>query len=179
VTFPNGVSVSAETYPAIVVCARSKAWLCARVRSWRHRCAPVFGWGHPRLTGADAFGGRPLQSLRLKSVNDFQRRAVDGAGTFQTLGRFISRPRERKGRIDKNCRYETVAKELLSRYDHARAVTLISRTLLRTFFGGRSHEAVFWDLIHAHYRGGDLSSATEAQLHAWSHFIVRDPSDVD
>jgi hypothetical protein len=43
------VSVSAETYPTIIVCARSKAWLCARGRSWRHRCAPVFGRGPSSL----------------------------------------------------------------------------------------------------------------------------------
>jgi len=72
-----------------------------------------------------------------------------------------------------------VADELHTRYDHARAVTLISRTLQKALFAGRSDEVVFWALVHAHYRGGRLCDATEEQLLAFSDFIVRDPTEVN
>lgn len=72
-----------------------------------------------------------------------------------------------------------VAQELLTRYDHTRAVTLIGRTLQKALFAGRSDEVVFWALVHAHYRGGDLCNATEEQLSAFSAFIIRDPSETN
>jgi hypothetical protein len=72
-----------------------------------------------------------------------------------------------------------VAQELLTRYDHARAVTLIGRTLQKALFAGRSDEVVFWALVHAHYRGGDLCAPMEEQLNAFSRFIIRDPSETN
>jgi hypothetical protein len=72
-----------------------------------------------------------------------------------------------------------VAHELHTRYDHARAVTLIGRTLQKALFAGRSDEVVFWALVHAHYRGGDLCGSTEEQLSAFSDFIIRDPSEMN
>jgi hypothetical protein len=74
---------------------------------------------------------------------------------------------------------KTVANELHARYDPARAVTLIGRTLQKALFAGRSDDVVFWALVHAHYRGGDLCSSTEEQLSAFSQFIVRDPSELN
>jgi len=56
-------------------------------------------------------------------------------------------------------------------------VTLIGRTLQKALFAGRSDEVVFWALVHAHYRGGDLCGATEEQLRAFADFIIRDPSE--
>nr|WP_298379547.1 hypothetical protein [uncultured Bradyrhizobium sp.] len=70
-----------------------------------------------------------------------------------------------------------VAHELHTRYDHIRAVTLIGRTLQKALFAGRSDEVVFWALVHAHYRGGDLCAATEEQLNFFAPFIIRDPSE--
>ena len=72
-----------------------------------------------------------------------------------------------------------VAQELLTRYDHARAVTLIGRTLQKALFAGRSDEVVFWALVHAHYRGGDLCAPMEEQLNAFSRSIIRDPSETN
>lgn len=72
-----------------------------------------------------------------------------------------------------------VAHELHTRYDPARAVTLIGRTLQRALFAGRSNEVVFWALVHAHYRGGDLCGSIEEQLNAFSAFIIRDPSEMN
>lgn len=74
---------------------------------------------------------------------------------------------------------KVVAHELLTRYDHPRAVTLIGRTLQKALFAGRSDEVVFWALVHAHYRGGDLCASVEEQLHAFSRFIIRDPSETN
>ena len=72
-----------------------------------------------------------------------------------------------------------VAQELHTRFDHVRAVTIIGRTLQKALFAGRSDEVVFWALVHAHYRGDSLCAATEEQLHAFSDFIIRDPSEVN
>ena len=72
-----------------------------------------------------------------------------------------------------------VAQELHMRYDHVRAVTIIGRTLQKALFAGRSDEVVFWALVHAHYRGGELCAATEEQLHAFADYILRDPSEVN
>ena len=72
-----------------------------------------------------------------------------------------------------------VAHELHTRYDHVRAVTLIGRTLQRALFAGRSDEVIFWALVHAHYRGGDLCAATEEQLNFFARFIIRDPSEMN
>lgn len=49
-----------------------------------------------------------------------------------------------------------VASELHARYEPIRAVTIIGRTLQKALFAGRSDEVVFWALVHAHYRGGNL-----------------------
>lgn len=72
-----------------------------------------------------------------------------------------------------------VAHELHARYDHLRALTLIGRTLQKALFAGRSDEVVFWALVHAHYRGGDLCATIEEQLNFFAPFIVRDPSDMN
>ena len=72
-----------------------------------------------------------------------------------------------------------VAQELHMRYDHVRAVTIIGRTLQKALFAGRSDEVVFWALVHAHYRGGELCAATEEQLHAFADYILRDPTEVN
>jgi hypothetical protein len=72
-----------------------------------------------------------------------------------------------------------VASELHTRYDPARAVTLIGRTLQKALFAGRSDEVVFWALVHAHYRGGDLCPSTEEQLSAFAAFIIRGPSEMN
>jgi hypothetical protein len=69
--------------------------------------------------------------------------------------------------------------EALHRYDPVRAVTIIGRTLQKALFAGRSDEVVFWALVHAHYRGGELCAATEEQLHAFADYILRDPSEVN
>ncbi|WP_248307707.1 hypothetical protein [Bosea sp. AS-1] len=52
---------------------------------------------------------------------------------------------------------KVVAGELHARYDHARAVTLMARTMQKALFGGRQDEVVFWALVYAHYCGGELS----------------------
>jgi len=72
-----------------------------------------------------------------------------------------------------------VASELHARYEPIRAVTLIGRTLQKALFAGRSDEVVFWALVHAHYRGGDLCAAVEEQLNAFSRFILRDPTELN
>lgn len=64
-----------------------------------------------------------------------------------------------------------IAKELRSRYDPARAVVLIGRSMMKALFGGRSDEVVFWALVHAHYRGGRLCEATEEQLSPFAHYF--------
>ncbi|SDR63768.1 hypothetical protein SAMN05519103_09016 [Rhizobiales bacterium GAS113] len=74
---------------------------------------------------------------------------------------------------------KAVAGELHTRYDPARAVVLIGRLLQRALFAGRSDDVLFWALVHAHYRGGDLCDATEEQLSAFSRFIQRDRSDLN
>jgi hypothetical protein len=58
-------------------------------------------------------------------------------------------------------------------------VTLIGRTLQKALFAGRSDEVVFWALVHAHYRGGDLCASVEEQLNAFSSFILRDTSELN
>lgn len=72
-----------------------------------------------------------------------------------------------------------IARELHARYGHLRAVTLIGRTLQKALFAGRSDEVVFWALVHAHYRGGDLCAAIEEQLNFFAPFIIREPSEVN
>ena len=68
-----------------------------------------------------------------------------------------------------------VAGELHARYDHARAVTLMARTMQKALFGGRPDEVVFWALVYAHYCGGELSPSIDGQLDTVP-FILRDPS---
>lgn len=67
-----------------------------------------------------------------------------------------------------------VAGELHARYDSLRAVVLISRILQKALFAGRSDEVVFWALVHAHYRGDDLSGSTKVQLAALEDDVLPD-----
>lgn len=67
-----------------------------------------------------------------------------------------------------------VADELHGRYEPIRAVTLIARTLQKALFKGCSDDVVFWAIVYAHYRGGNLSTATEAELTAFREFILPD-----
>ncbi|MCP3468562.1 MULTISPECIES: hypothetical protein [unclassified Bradyrhizobium] len=70
-----------------------------------------------------------------------------------------------------------LAGELHSRYEPMRAVVLMSRLLQKALFAGRSDEVIFWALVHAHYRGGDLSDASHRHLAAFSDYILPDPSE--
>lgn len=70
-----------------------------------------------------------------------------------------------------------VARELHARYEPIRAVVLVSRLLQKALFAGRSDEVVFWALVHAHYRGGELSDAIEEQLAAFLAQIRPDAVD--
>mgnify|MGYP001597155854 CR=1 FL=1 len=69
---------------------------------------------------------------------------------------------------------KVVAEELRIRYEHARAVTLVGRTIQKALFGGRPDEAIFWTLVYAHYCGGDLNLVIDQQLEAFAPFILRD-----
>lgn len=73
---------------------------------------------------------------------------------------------------------KVVAQHLHARYEPLRAVTLIGRTMQKALFAGRSDEVVFWALVHAHYRGGELCGATEAELAAFRASIVPDLVDL-
>lgn len=70
-----------------------------------------------------------------------------------------------------------LANELHTRYEPARAIVLMGRLLLKALFAGRSDEVVFWALVHAHYRGGDLSDSSHRHLAAFSDYILPDPSE--
>lgn len=59
---------------------------------------------------------------------------------------------------------KVVAEELHVRYDPVRAVVLIGRLITKGVFAGRSDDVVFWALVHAHFRGSDLTSWSEQQL---------------
>ncbi len=72
-----------------------------------------------------------------------------------------------------------LAQELHARYDPARAITLIGRTLQKALFTGRPDEVVFWALVFAHYTGGDLCPSTEEQLNVFARFFIRDPSEMN
>jgi len=74
---------------------------------------------------------------------------------------------------------KAVAGELHTRYAPARAVVLIGRLLQRALFAGRSDDVVFWALVHAHYRGGDLCDTMEEQLSTFSGFIRHDRSELN
>lgn len=67
-----------------------------------------------------------------------------------------------------------VAEALHARYQPIRAVVLMSRILQKALFAGRSDDVVFWALVHAHYRGGDLSDATAVQLAVFREYILPD-----
>lgn len=67
-----------------------------------------------------------------------------------------------------------VAEALHARYQPIRAVVLISRILQKALFAGRSDDVVFWALVHAHYRGGDLSDPTAVQLAVFREHILPD-----
>jgi hypothetical protein len=70
---------------------------------------------------------------------------------------------------------KALAHELHVRYEHARAVAMISKVMLKALYAGRPDEVVLWALVFAHYCGGDLSPSTEEQLEAFAPFILRDP----
>ena len=70
-----------------------------------------------------------------------------------------------------------VAEALHARYQPIRAVVLISRILQKALFAGRSDDVVFWALVHAHYRGGDLSDSTAVQLAVFREHILPDTDD--
>lgn len=70
-----------------------------------------------------------------------------------------------------------VAEALHARYEPARAVVLVARILEKALFAGRSDEVVFWALVYAHYRGGELCGATGAELEAFRDSILADPED--
>lgn len=61
---------------------------------------------------------------------------------------------------------ERVAQAMRTRYEPVRALTLISRLMLKGVFAGCSDEVVFWALVHAHYRGTDLSAPIQSALEA-------------
>lgn len=67
-----------------------------------------------------------------------------------------------------------VAQEVHARYEPIRAVVLISRSLQRAVFAGRSDDVVFWALVYAYYRGGELCEATQEQLAAFRLQILPD-----
>jgi hypothetical protein len=75
-------------------------------------------------------------------------------------------------------RARTVVQELHSRSDPAHPVPSIDGTLLQALFAARSDEVLFWALICAHHRGGDLGGAKEEQHSGLSLFVLRDPSDM-
>lgn len=72
-----------------------------------------------------------------------------------------------------------IASELHSRYEPARAVALIGRAVQKALFAGRADDVVFWALVYAHYRGGELCDATEEQLAAFRASILPDPSELN
>ena len=67
---------------------------------------------------------------------------------------------------------ERVAQALRTRYEPVRALTLIGRLMLKSVFAGRSDEVVFWGLVHAHYRGADLSEPIQAALASLEHDLL-------
>lgn len=73
---------------------------------------------------------------------------------------------------------KSVARALHDRYEPTRAVTLVGRTMMKGLFRGRADEVVFWALVYAHYRGGDLSDTTQQQLAEFQDYILPDPSDI-
>lgn len=74
------------------------------------------------------------------------------------------------------CRMETrlLADELHSRHEPIRAVTLIGRMMTKALFAGKSNDVVYWALVYAYYRGGELSEFTEEQLASFRDSILQD-----
>ncbi len=72
-----------------------------------------------------------------------------------------------------------VASELHYRYEPLRAVALIGRVVQKAIFAGRADEVVFWALVYAHYRGGELCDSTEKQLAAFRQYILPDPPELN
>ena len=70
-----------------------------------------------------------------------------------------------------------LARELHDRYEPMRAVVLVSRRLHKAIFAGRADDVVFWALVFAHYRGGELSDSTNEQLSAFRKHILPDNED--
>jgi hypothetical protein len=84
---------------------------------------------------------------------------------------------ERERVVIRTAETKIVAEALRERYKPARAVSLIGRVIGKAVFTGRSDEVVFWALVHAHYRGGDLCPTTEEQLNMFARFFITDPSE--
>lgn len=61
---------------------------------------------------------------------------------------------------------ERVAQVMRARYEPVRALTLISRLMLKGVFAGRADEVLFWALVHAHYRGSGPSEPIQSALEA-------------
>ena len=61
---------------------------------------------------------------------------------------------------------ERVPQAMRTRYEPVRALTLISRLMLKGVFAGRSGEVVFWALVHARYRGTGPSEPMQSALDA-------------
>ena len=74
---------------------------------------------------------------------------------------------------------KAIASELHSRYEPIRAVTLMARSLQKALFAGRADDVVFWALVFAHYRGGELSDSTERQLAEFRQYILPDHPDTN
>jgi hypothetical protein len=69
---------------------------------------------------------------------------------------------------------KVVADALHERYNPVRAMVLIARVLQKALFAGRADDVVFWALVYAHYRGGDLSPSTQERLSVFSAFLEYD-----
>lgn len=77
------------------------------------------------------------------------------------------RKEEQEQPLVDNVNVSSVARELETRYDPLRAVTLTARLLQKAMFAGRSDDVVFWALVYAFYRGNGLSASTKEQLDAF------------
>ena len=67
-----------------------------------------------------------------------------------------------------------LADELRSRHEPLRAIVLVGRMIEKALFAGKSNDVVYWALVYAYYRGGDLSDFTEEQLATFRDSILPD-----